>query len=122
MSITRLVSLCCLLLFASATAAVVLLPEVPATAFGWRMPEPPFGALLFALVCALVQLPWRASARSTRSDRSAVDVDHEPATHAASQDVGAGLHGLVQPDFGRERVQLGQVQVAREPFPGRHAH
>ena len=73
MSITRLVSLCCLLLFASATAAIVLLPEVPATAFGWRMPEPPFGALLFALVCALVQLPWRASARSTRSEESFSD-------------------------------------------------
>ncbi|WP_156472850.1 hypothetical protein [Pseudorhodoferax sp. Leaf265] len=68
MSITRLVSLCCLMLFASATAAVVLLPEVPAAAFGWHLPDPPFGALLFALACALVLLPRRASGRSTRPE------------------------------------------------------
>nr|WP_145552405.1 hypothetical protein [Variovorax boronicumulans] len=68
MSITRLVSLCCLLLFASATAAVVLLPEVPAADFGWRMPEPPFGALLFALACALVLLPWRGGDRSAQPE------------------------------------------------------
>lgn len=70
MSITRLVSLCCLLLFASATAAVVLLPEVPAAAFGWRMPEPPFGALLFALACALVLTLGRSSVPPARREPS----------------------------------------------------
>ncbi len=63
MPITRLLSVCCLMLFASTTAAVVLLPEVPAMAFGLHMPEPPFGALIFALACALVLLPGRASGR-----------------------------------------------------------
>jgi hypothetical protein len=68
MSITRLVSVCCLMLFASATAAVVLLPEVPAVAFGWRMPEPPFGALLFALGCALVLALGRSPAPPAQPD------------------------------------------------------
>jgi hypothetical protein len=63
MSITRLLSVCCLMLFAGTTAAVVLLPEVPAIAFGWHMPEPPFGALMFALVCALVLSLGRSSVR-----------------------------------------------------------
>ncbi|WP_326535549.1 hypothetical protein [Pseudorhodoferax sp.] len=61
MSIIRLVSVCCLMLFAGAMA-VVLLPGVPAAAFGWRLPEPPFGALIFALGCALVLVLGRSPA------------------------------------------------------------
>ncbi|KQP49941.1 hypothetical protein ASF44_05065 [Pseudorhodoferax sp. Leaf274] len=56
------------MLFASATAAVVLLPEVPAAAFGWHMPEPPFGALLFALGCALVMALGRATVPPARQE------------------------------------------------------
>lgn len=68
MSITRLLSICCLVLFAGTAASVVLLPMVPAIALGWRMPEPPFGALVFALACALVLIRGRAGTPPSRRE------------------------------------------------------
>lgn len=68
MSITRLLSICCLAIFSGTAVSVVLVPEIPALAWGWRMPEPPFGALVFALACALVLLPGRAGTPPSRPD------------------------------------------------------
>lgn len=67
MSIVRLLAAGGLALFGAAVLLAVS-PALQAAVPAWQLPEPPLGALVFALVCGLVLGRWRRTPPPARTE------------------------------------------------------